>query len=85
MTDISSFVVSVIVSNRLVTYVTIKLYKIIPLRTIEYSYSQIYHVTDFYLLVFMEDITIRLKICMGSLSVLILDVTNVTFEGHDIC
>ena len=46
MTDISSFVVSVIVSNSLVTYVTIKIYKIIPLRTIEYSYSQINHVTD---------------------------------------
>ena len=46
MTDISSFVVSVIVSNSLVTYVTIKMYKIIPLWTIEYSYSQIYHVTD---------------------------------------
>ena len=46
MTDISSFVVSVIVSNSLVTYVTIKMYKIIPLRTIKYSYSQIYHVTD---------------------------------------
>ena len=46
MTDISSLVVSVIVSNSLVTYVTIKMFKIIPLRTIEYSYSQFYHVTD---------------------------------------
>ena len=39
MTDISSHVVLVIVSNSLVTFVTIK---IIPLRTIEYSYSQFY-------------------------------------------
>ena len=46
MTDISSFIVSVIVSNSLVTYVTFKMYKIIPLRTIEYSYSHIYHLTD---------------------------------------
>ena len=42
----SSFVVSVVVSNSLVTYVTIKMYKIISFRTIDYSYSQIYHVTD---------------------------------------
>ena len=40
MTDISSLVVSVIVRNSLVTYATIKMFKIIPLRTIEYSYSQ---------------------------------------------
>ena len=46
MTGISSFVLSVIVSNSLVTYVTIQMYKILPLRTKEYSYSQIYHVTD---------------------------------------
>ena len=46
MTDICSLVVSVIVSNSLVTYVTFKMFKIILLRTIEYSYSQFYHVTD---------------------------------------
>ena len=46
MTDISSLVVSVIVSNSLITYVTIKMFKMIPLRTIEYTYSQFYHVTD---------------------------------------
>ena len=63
MTDISSLVVSVIVSNSLVTYVTIKMFKIIPLRTKEYSYSQFYHVIDCLFSFFMEDITIILKIC----------------------
>ena len=43
MTNISSLVNSVIVSNSLVTYATIK---IIPLKTIEHCYSQFYHVTD---------------------------------------
>ena len=43
---------------------------------------------SFHLLLFVQGILIRLKICIGFLSVFyiwIFAVTNVTFEGHDIC
>ena len=46
MTDISSLAVAVIASNSWVTYVTITLFKIIPLKIIEDSCSHSCHVTD---------------------------------------
>ena len=84
MTNISSLVNSVIVSNSLVTYATIK---IIPLRTIEHCYSQFYHVTDCIFTCYHGRYYYKIENIYGLLICMlcILAVTNVTFEGHDIC
>ena len=70
MTDISSPAVAVIASNSWVTYATTKWLKMIPLKIIEYFDSQLLTIRlTVYLLVFMQGIIIRLKICMCLLSV----------------
>ena len=79
MTDISSLVVSVIVSNSLVTYTTITIFEIIPLRTIEHCYSQFYHVTDCLFTCYHGRYYYKIEYIYGLL------ICMLYILGHDIC